>query len=248
MTHTDPLASVVSLSTCSLGVMQVFLLQLHPAQSPLKRVTLIKDINQGGTQTTHPLLKKYMHIQSINGVSLDNRDVSEAAGIMQETGDIEVQLMVRSSRRDIEKAERLRRQHGDQYAESPVELQREQFTLAPKHPAEKVGPKLRMSTRSGDFGSSVSSQGSGDMPAEDVFKQEHKKPTDLRCVTNNCITGVRQRGDTFDEFRWEKDMKYDMLIGGEGTLGLSLTLVDFAVSHNTFCMGYCNVHHNEYFD
>ena len=209
----------------------VFVLQLHSTQSPLKRVTLIKDINQGGTQTTHPLLKKYMHIQSINGVSLDNRDVSEAAGIMQETGDIEVQLMVRSSRRDIEKAERLRRQHGNQYAESPVELQREQFTLAPKHPAEKIAPKLRMSTRSGDFGSPMS----GDIPAEDVFKQEHKKPTDLRCVANNCVTGVRQRGDTFDEFRWEKHMKYDMLIGGEGTLGLSLTLVDFAVSHNILC-------------
>ena len=207
------------------------LLQLHPAQSPLKCVTLIKDINQGGTQTTHPLLKKYMHIQSINGVSLDNRDVSEAASIMQEIGDVEVQLMVRSSRRDIEKAERLRRQHGDQYNESLVELQREQFTLPFKQPADRVRSKPRMSTMSGDFGSSVSSHGSGDVPAEEVFKQEHKKPTDLRCVANNCITGVRQRGDTFDEFRWEKDMKYDMLIGGEGTLGLSLTLVDFAVSH-----------------
>ena len=213
----------------------MFLLQLHPSQSPLKRVTLIKDINQGGT---HPLLKKYMHIQSINGVSLDNRDVSEAASIMQETGDFEVQLMVRSSRRDIEKAERLRRQHGNQYAESPVELQREQFTLAPKRP---VGPVPRMSTISGDFGGSMSSQGSGDIPAEDVFRQEHKKPTNLRCVANNCITGVRQRGETFDEFRWEKDMKYDMLIGGEGSLGLSLTLVDFAVSHNTLmlCIGVC---------
>ena len=172
-----------------------------------------------------------MHIQSINGVSLDNRDVSEAARIMQGAGEIEVQLMVRTSRRDVEKAERLRRQHGNQYVESPVE-QREQFTLATKQPAVRMASTPK-STRSGDFGGRfMGSQSSNDAAVEDVFEQNHKKPTDLRCVTNNCITGVRQRGETFDEFLWEKEVKYDMLIGG-ASLGLSLTLVDFAVSNNT---------------
>ena len=177
------------------------------------------------------MLKKYMHIQSINGVSLDNRDVSEAARIMQETGGIEVQLMVRTSRRDVEKAGRLRRQHGSQYAESPVDPQREQFTLAPKQPAGRIASTPK-NARSCDFGRLLGSQSSNEAAVEDVFEQEPKKPTDLRCVTNNCITGVRQRGDTFDEFLWEKEIKHDMLIGGEGSLGLSLTLVDLAVSNN----------------
>ena len=179
-----------------------------------------------------------MHVQSINGVSLDNRDVSEAAGIIQETGDNEVQLMVRSSRRDVSKAERLRKHHGNHhgnlYLESPMEGQREQFTLATKQPNERVASMPpRTSTLSNDFGGSMSSDGS-DLPAtEDVFKanDEHKKPTDLRWVTKNCITGVRQRGETSDEFSWEKDVKYDVLMGGKDSLGLSLTLVDFAVSH-----------------
>ena len=215
---------------------QLCLLQLHPKNSPLKRVTLIKDINQGGTESSHTLLKKYMHVQSINGVSLDNRDVSEAAGIIQETGDNEVQLMVRSSRRDVNKAERLRKHHGNQYLESPMEVQREQFTLATKPGNERVAPMPpRTSTLSNDFGGSISSDGSDLPAAEDVFKSndEHRKPTDLRWVTKNCITAVRQRGETYDEFSWEKEIKYDVLMGGEGSVGLSLTLIDFAVSHCT---------------
>lgn len=201
-------------------------------------MTLIKDIiNQGGMESTHSLLKKYMHLQSIDGVSLDNRDVSEVASIIQETGDNEVQLMVRSSRRDVNKAERLRKRQGEQYAESPMEGQREQFTLATKRPSEGVVTVPRMSTLSGDFGGSISSDGS-DLPVvEDVFKRsdEHKKPTELRCVAKHCITGVRQRGEIFDEITWEKNIKYDILIGGEDSLGLSLTLVDFAVSHYYVC-------------
>lgn len=171
-----------------------------------------------------------MHVQSIDGISLDNRDVSEAASIIQETGDNEVQLMVRSSRRDVSKAERLRKRHGN-HTESPVEPQREQFTLATKHPP-------RMSTLSGDFGGSVSSDGSDFHGTEDVFKRsdEHKKPTDLRCVGSSCITGVRQRGEISDEFRWEKSIQYDILKGGEDSFGLSLTLVDFAVSHGMLCL------------
>lgn len=210
----------------------LFPLQLHPKRSFLKRVTLIKDINQGGVASTHPLLKKYMHIQSINGVSLDNKDVPEAARIIQETGDIEVQLMVRSSRRDVDKAKRLRRRPGDLYIESPMEVQREEFTLANKQADERVVSTPRISTVSGDFGGSISSDGS-DNHVEDVFRrssQEYKKPTELRYV--NSITGVRQKGEIFDEFRWEKGIKNDVLIGGEGFVALSLTLVDFAVSYS----------------
>jgi len=171
-----------------------------------------------------------MHIQSINGVSLDNRDVPDAARIIQETGDNEVQLMVRSSRRDVDKAKRLRRQPGDLYIESPMELQREEFTLANRQADERVVSMPRISTVSGDFGGSISSDGS-DNHVEDVFRrgsQEHKKPNELRYV--NSITGVRKRGEIFDEFRWEKALQKDVLIGGEGSVGLSLTLVDFAVS------------------
>lgn len=181
-------------------------------------------------------LKKYMHVQSINGVSLDNRDVTEAARIIQETGDSEVQLMVRSSRRDVAKAERLRKRNSGQlqYAESPMEVQDEQFALVNQRPNERVVSTPRMSTASGGLGRSVSSD---DSPVvEDVFRPNngHKKPTDLSCVAS--ITGVRQRaGDVFDEFRWEKDIKHDILIGGDSSqLGLSLTLVDFAVNSFIF--------------
>lgn len=205
---------------------------MHPRDSPLERVTLIKDFNQGSIASSHQLLKKYMHIQSINGVSLDNKDLSQAANIIQETDDSEVQLMVRSSRRDLVKVERKQKQSAVQHMESPMREQREQFALVNKHPDERVVSTPRVSTISGDFGGSVGSDGSITpvTPGDDVFKHlEHKKPTDLRGATG-CITGVRQRGDKFDEFRWEVITRCDTLVGGEGSLGLSLTLVDFVVS------------------
>jgi len=214
---------------------QIVTLQLHPTKSPLKRVTLIKEINHGGVASNHHYLKKYMHLQSINGISLDNKDIPNAARIIQKTVGHKVQLMVRSARRDVDKAEKIRLRASitkmQDAAESPMEVQTEEFTLL-QNGHERVISTPRVSAVSDDFGDLSGSGGTNSPMHDNVFGRGIKqRPQELHTgAPFPVITGIKRRGKICDELKWQKQLRSDILIGGGANLAINLTLVDFAVS------------------
>jgi len=203
-------------------------------------VTLIKEINHGGVASNHRYLKKYMHLQSINGISLDNKDIPSAAGIIQQTVGHKVQLMVRSARRDVAKAEKIRLRTSvtqmQDAAESPMEVQTEEFTLMGSHHQnghERVISTPRVSAVSDDFGDLSGSGGINSPMSDNVFGRGIKqRPQELHSgAPFPVITGIKWRGKICDELKWQKQLRSDVLIGGGANLAINLTLVDFAVSY-----------------
>jgi len=177
-----------------------------------------------------------MHLQSINGISLDNKDIPNAASIIQQTAGHKVQLMVRSARRDVQKADKLRQQtHVTQMqaAESPMEVQTEEFTLlgSQKDGHERVISTPRVSAVSDDFGD-VTGSGNNSPMSDNVFGRGIKqRPQELHSgAPFPVITGIKWRVKICDELKWQKQLRSDVLIGGGASLAINLTLVDFAVS------------------